>query len=517
MPIEGIELIQVLEREQRDARVALSHRQSEAANLDGRATELLNQRGEALLDLARHYLPEVSRPAIERTFEGIRGDLLGILARKEKRQIELRSEHGARTDEAKKADTDLADVTQQLGAKTTVRERLEAQLGEILKSHADFQERSRLAQLAEQQLRRNEERVAEMKKESAEKLPHYERSAIFRYLYRRHYGTPEYQSKGLILELDRWVAGLIRFNEARAGYEFLKTTPALVGEEVERRRAQFNELMQQVEAIKHAEAEKVGLIPVIRDLDQLGTQRTALSTQLDQLRQAVQKLKDELDGLDKHENAFYTEALGRFGEFLGNTQLALLEARARRSPEHEDDAIVAQLSALDRQLDRLKQERDEAAARLVDAEQLREGLDHVVRLYKQASYDSSRSYFDDSLDPEWSVQAFRTGELSAEDLWSAIRARQKFRPLPPPPLSPTPGSVFGPAGPVILGPVFQSGSPPFGGPPAFPAQPPAPEPMAPPIAMPMPEPMAMPAPAPPPPPPPAPAPSQGGFTTIDGF
>lgn len=517
MPIEGMELIQLLEREQRDARVALSHRQAEAANLDGRATELLNQRGEALLELARHYLPEVSRPAIERTFEGIRGDLLGILSRKEKRQRELRSEHGAQTDEANKFDAELADVTKQLGAKTTERERLEVELGEVLKDHADYHERSRLAQQAEQQLRRNEERVSEMKKESTEKLPHYERSALFRYLYRRHYGTPEYHSKGLILELDRWVAGLIRFNEARAGYEFLKTTPALVGEEVERRRAQFNELMQQVEAIKHGEADKVGLTAAIRDLNQLGTQRTDLSTRLDHLRQAVVKLKDELDGLDKHENAFYTEALGRFGDFLGNTQLALLEARARRSPEHEDDAIVAQLSALDRQLDSLKQERDEVAAHLVRGERLREGLDHVVRLYKQASYDSDRSYFDDSLDPEWSLQAFRTGESSAEDLWSAIRARQRFRPLPPPPPSPIPGNVFGPAGPAVLGPVFQASSPPFAGSPAFPAQPPAPESMAPPVAMPMPEPASMPAPAPPPPPPPAPAPSEGGFTTVDGF
>src|SRR5262249_43798484 len=162
-------------------------------------------------------------------------------------------------------------------------------------------------------------RVNEMQKEAAEKLPHYEQSRLFRYLYERHYGTSEYQHKGLILELDRWVAGLIRYNEARAGDEFLKNTPALVADEVARRHDRFNELMQQVEAIQHAEAEKAGLIDVLKEGEALGDRRDALVKELEQLRQKAKGLEDELGGLERQQNAFYTEALERFGKFLGDT------------------------------------------------------------------------------------------------------------------------------------------------------------------------------------------------------
>src|SRR5262249_52965507 len=155
----------------------------------------------------------------------------------------------------------------------------------------------------------------------------------------RNFGTSEYQGRGLIFELDQWVAKLIRFNEARAGYDFLKKAPELVASEVGRRRDQFNELMQQLEAIQHSEADKAGLTDVLKEGERLGSVRDNLVQSLDQMKQKSKAVKDELDGLDQQQNVFYEAAMERYGKFLGETRLALLEQRSRQTPEPDDDAI----------------------------------------------------------------------------------------------------------------------------------------------------------------------------------
>jgi hypothetical protein len=512
MPTEGTELFEALQAELRAAGNEVDQCQSDVQALEGQTRELLDLRGKALLDLAEHFLPTISRPAIAATFEGIRADLLAILARKEKRQKELEAENSTCTEDTHHREAEIDDVTKRLNVKVAERERLEVQVADVLKQNADFQERSKLAIQAEERLHQNEQRVTQMQQEAAEKLPHYEQSRLFRYLYERGYGTPEYNCRGLILELDRWVARSIRFNEARAGYDFLKKTPELVAAEVDRRRTQFNELMHQVEAIEHAESDKAGLTAVLKEGEELGDRRDALVQELEQLRQKAQRLKDEMSGLDQQQNAFYKEALERFSSFLGKTRMALLEQRARQSPEPDDDAIVSQIGALDRQLDELKPRLASLADHRRAADRVREGFDQIVRRYRRSNFDSRRSFFDDRLKPRRSLEAFRSGEIDAESLWSALRSSQQFRPHWVETTTGSAGDMMAsPTGRVILGAFFDLANQamrdaavrgvqrrnefPFPGPMSFPM----------PRSMPMPSPRS------------APPPSEGSFTSGAGF
>jgi hypothetical protein len=147
-----------------------------------------------------------------------------------------------------------------------------------------------------------------------------------------------------------------------------------------------------------------------------------------------------------------TSALERFGSFLGKTRRALLEQRARQSPEPDDDAIVTQIGALDRQLDELKPRLATLVERRRVAERVREGLDQLVRRYRQENFDSRRCYFEDELNPRRSLEAFRSGEIDANALWAALRSAQQFRPHW---VETTAGQgaevIASPAGRVILG------------------------------------------------------------------
>ena len=58
----------------------------------------------------------------------------------------------------------------------------------------------------------------------------YEADPLFIYLWQRGYGTPDYKRRGLVRSLDRWVAGLIRFDDARANYAMLTSIPERHGQ-----------------------------------------------------------------------------------------------------------------------------------------------------------------------------------------------------------------------------------------------------------------------------------------------
>jgi hypothetical protein len=428
MAIEGSAVLRGLQKELREASQVVARCEADASALEGQMRDLLTRRGEALVELARHFLPDITRPTIESTFAGIRSDLLAILARKERREAELHDLVTAGEKAAQEHDAAIDDVTKRLNEKVALRERLETEVAETLKKNDDFQQRSTLALQAEEKLHRNEQRVSEIQAESREKLPNYENSRLFRYLYDRGFSTPEYKAEGLTRTLDRWVARLIGFNDARNGYEFLMKTPELVGEEVRRRRELFTELMQQVEAIQKAEADKAGLTAVLEQGEQLGDERDKLVSELEQIRQKAQEFRNELAELGRLQNAFYNEAIERFRSFLGDAKLALIEQRARQTPETADDAIVAELADLDRQMNDLKPRADDLASRREAADSMREGFDQVVRRFRQNNFDSQRSILADGFDLRRALGRYNDGMLDAEGLWDSIRSAQQFRP-----------------------------------------------------------------------------------------
>ncbi len=428
MATEGTDVMAALQADLEAVGSDLTECEKGASRLDGQMRELLSQRGENLVQLARIYLPEISPSAIERTFQAIRGDLLGILARKDSRQCELKAQLlQIETDTAERT-RELDDVTRRLNEKVARREQLEAQVAETLKGDRAFQKRSKLALQAEENLHRNEQRIGDIETESAKKLPFYEKSRLFLYLYERRFGSLEYKAREWTRGIDAWVARLIGYNDARMGYEYLKKTPKLVGEEVARRRDQFNALMQQVEALQHEEADKAGLTAILGEGDALGTERDRLVQEIDQLRQHAESANQALADLAASQNQFHTEAIEKFRGFLSETKLAILQKRARETPEPDDDKIVADLMTLDGEIQDINPRLSELNEQRQTSERIRQGLDIVAARCRQANFDSPRSYFTGSFDVRRLVDRFRDGLIDADTLWQEIRSAQKFRP-----------------------------------------------------------------------------------------
>lgn len=407
-----------------------------------RLQALLAQRSALLERLARHYLPELTPHSAKLHGAGLRESLERIWTRREARRLELEQALEQRERERLRSEAELNGVTTALEAQVERREALEAELAARLAADGEFRARSEAAAAAELELSRNEARQAELDAEVREKLPAYDRDPLFQYLVRRGFGSGSYRSRGLIRRLDRWVARLTRFEQQRRSYDFLRSAPALVAAEIERRQADFEALMDQVEAQRDALEAELGLDGVRAEGDRLGAERDRLTLALSQAAEATAGLRAERAGLDQERCHFYGEALAAVKGALGQAGSAELAERARTTPDPRDDALVIELEDAARAAADLEAEVAADLRQLSGLETRAAELESLLQRYRLQNFDAARSEFRTGA-PLAELARFEAGELAAEELWRQIEARQSFRPPPLPapgrPPQPAPG------------------------------------------------------------------------------
>ena len=248
--IAGVEVLDVLEQAIADAKRAVDDLSDELAQLDNQLSELTDRKSETIVELARHYLPEATHEAVNRTFVEVREALHSILAR-QRLEIRRRMEQiAARAPLLRKCEEEVGECTLRADSLRQQIDKQQQMVAEQLATDERLQELATRAAAARATLERNEQRIREIDSEASAKLPAYESSRLFRYLYDRQFGTAAYASRGLIRRMDRWVADLIDYHRALRSYQFLHCTPALMKQELERRRVECEELLQELEQRK---------------------------------------------------------------------------------------------------------------------------------------------------------------------------------------------------------------------------------------------------------------------------
>ena len=422
----GREVRKVLDRSTDRLGQQLDRHVTDMRQLDGEVNQLVERRGDALLELSRHYLPDISLRTVEGAFHEVRDELMDVFARKQRRGRQLEGQIDDSERIAQQLDAKLDDVTEQLNQKAVEREELEELLVQRLHGSDEFQVLSRQALQAELELEKNEERVTEINQEAAEKLPSYKKSRLFQYLHERGYGTGDYKKSGLTRRLDGWVAKMIGFDSARRSYNFLRVTPKLMAQEVERRRDQFNQLMEKVEQIEDRVADEIGLTRVMREGQEIGAQRDRLVADLGERRDAILAFEEELLRLEGDNSEFYEQAVARMKNFLSTMRESRLQRHSRGTPQTEDDAIVAEVVWLKQQLNETRSRGAALAEQRGRWEDRLTGLREIQQRFRHAEYDSRRSVFDARFDVQRLIDEYLHGRMGPEGLWTEIRRRQKF-------------------------------------------------------------------------------------------
>lgn len=424
--ISGGDVVRQLEHARRDARRREAALRANLDKLDDFMEEMIERRGQSLIELSQHYFPDLSPSTVDGQFVEVRDSLRDLLRRKQRHEAELERWWDASLDSSAKLERQLETLTDELNELAAKRDELERLLADRLRSEAEFQQLSEEALAAESELKRNELRVAEMREEVAEKLPAYEKSKLFKYLHRRGYGTHQYRGSGLTKRLDGWVAKVVNYDKNRQSYDFLRVTPELMAAEVERRQGSFNSLMQRLEGIEDRISDEIGLTEVMTQGNAVGKRREGLLDEMKQLEEARARTEQEMARLETTENEYYTAGVERLKDFLSALEESALERRTRATPETADDAIFREVQDCNR---RLREARDQSRddRRLVEVwKEKISGLDQVVRRFRSSQFESRRSWFSPRLSIDREVDRYLEGRNTAAGLWSVIRRYQQF-------------------------------------------------------------------------------------------
>jgi chromosome segregation ATPase len=395
--------------------------------LEAKVSEFAERRGDAYTALAKHYLPELSEDKIQQNFRGVQDELRGIAAAAIREREKVIEQIRPVQQTCSSFQNQVNDLTYQLNLLVQRREQLEGKLSETLKTHEQFQRYTKQAIETRNVLDDNSQRISEIQQEAKEKLPAYQTSSLFQYLYRRKFGTAKYVASGMARNLDGWVARLIDYGRARRSYEFLQVTPELMKLEWERRKDEFRQLRRDIDVLEEKIAEEIGLNVVAAEGVRLGEQRDEVIEQLDRQAGMLEPLEKKLDDLEHVAGEHYQAALERLRDFLNEVRPETLARHIQRTPQEEDDDLLREINWLESEIESLQNEARRLSRDQKEATKKLEGLDYVVRRFQRSNFNSDRCYFDD-LHVENLLKDFDKDRINQHNLLKKIRAEHKFHP-----------------------------------------------------------------------------------------
>ncbi|TWT53863.1 hypothetical protein Pla22_14970 [Rubripirellula amarantea] len=427
MPISGPVVHQQLMDAYAQVQSDLQQAHARVSQAGSKRDELLDHRGESLVELAEHYLPELSEQAIRDTWAEVRPAISQVLLRKEHQCKKIRTELERSIANRSRFNEELMTLNASLDQAMEAQEEVASLVEQELREDPEFVRLSDRAAIAEAAIERGEANLQEIDQDSARKLPAYEQSALFNYLKNRDFGTGNYKSRGFTRRMDRWVAKMVNYNKAKQSYDFLRDTPNHMRQIIAEDRASLDVVMQDLKLRRDRVADKHGLPKQIEQIEKLHARRDDLLANIDQTLIESDELQKELNEVDDQRGPFYREAIDTFRKMLSEVDTRTLERKARSTVEITDDQIVARLMGVDQQIDSF----DDATRRqhedLTRMQSFLEGFGRLIQRFRAAGFDSSRSQFVGSLDILEELGRARS-EGDIEMLWQRIRSDQRWGP-----------------------------------------------------------------------------------------
>ena len=427
MPISGPVIHQQLMTGYTNAEKALEAARESIGKAKEQRDRLDDDRGEALVDLAEHYLPELTHDAIRTTWVEVRSTVAEIMERKDNHQQQLRHTLDQLNLNRDHEEQKLVEITADLDAALDAQQIVADQVESILREDPEFVSLSDRAAVAEAALERAEANLNEIEQDAANKIPAYDESKLFRYLYDQGFGTAKYTKRGFTRRMDRSVAKLIGYTKAKQGYEFLKSTPQQMRKIIAADREAFDTVMLELERRRDQVAAAKGLNDKIHSAQVQKEKHSEQVKLLDEVRQKIQTIQHELTDLENTRGPYYREAITVFRDMLDRSDTRDLARRARSTAEITDDHIVAQLSGVQSDIEHLDSAAKKRREEIRDRQSYLDAIGRMIQQFRASEFNSSRSQFVESLDV---VDALHRGrdDRDVDDLWDRIRQSQRWGP-----------------------------------------------------------------------------------------
>lgn len=427
MSISGPAMHRLLMDGYKDVQYRLEAMRSRVTSIDAERGDLGEDRSDALVDLAKYYLPELTRESIESSWVEVRGAISQVMMRKEDQRRRVSAALADANDRRYLQEDRFLDVNTALDEAKSTQADLSSKVESELAADETFITLSSQAAVAEAALERAEANLSEIEQDAARKLPGYESSSLFKYLRDRKFGTEQYGKRGFTRRMDRWLATFIDYRKAKQGYEFLVKTPEQMREIIADDRSSLDTVMEDLEKRRDLVVDRLGLTAAIKKVEQLSRRRESQLVELDKIREETETLERELTDLEDTRGEHYREAVTVFREMLAGFDVHDLVSKARRTPSLTDDQIVARIQGVDQKLDELDHETRQHHDEIRDMQRCVEALGRLIQRFRASKFDAARSQFVPSIDI-LDILHHANDEDDIDQAWDRIRRAQRWGP-----------------------------------------------------------------------------------------
>lgn len=296
------------------------------------------------------------------------------------------------------------------------------------------------------------ERKAELAaRDRVEKGEPYEADPLFLYLWSRGFGTAGYRGRGLVRMLDRWVARLVRYQDARPNYHMLLEIPTRLGEHAARTRAAAEAAAAALDAHEAEQRRAAGILDLEAAAGELEARLAAVGTELGTAEASRADLESRRSAMIRGEDETSQAAVKSLVAALRDESLPELRRAALLTPDPTDERIVERLERLDDAIADFQEELDRRLGLQKDIEKKRVALEEARGRFIGESYDDDRWEFDKDT-VEDILKALLRGAIDGAVLWKGLRRAGRYTP----PRRPS-GSSAGTGGPVFRPPSGRPG------------------------------------------------------------
>jgi hypothetical protein len=315
------------------------------------AARLRGERMDAFRELARVKLDALHREEVIGEIDAVERRALALIE-EGRRAFEVLTKRRRQAEQAAQAaeaerHARAADYEQALEAVHGLRNRIEA---DALVSSEWAQQRTRIDQLA-RIASEADKKAAQAEAHREQKRKPYDADPLFRYLWERHFGSPQYAAGSLVRFLDGRVARLVGYDKARANYALLNEIPARLREHATRIKGELENEQARLKAIERAALVNAGVEP-------LEAKATELKSALDEAEHKLAETRAALDASDRQHDSsvLEEEAVELLARADAAQDLQALYREATLTPSPKDEAILKRIEETEMALGRVEQE-----------------------------------------------------------------------------------------------------------------------------------------------------------------
>jgi chromosome segregation ATPase len=398
---------------------------SKIYDYEKKINSLMGEREDTYGKLATIYLPEMDAESVKNTLKEVQKEVQTIFEEKQLRRKKVEEMMQDSKENKKGLEGKFEDVTETLKEKGKEHDKIKGAVMKECNENPKYKETYSQASQARVKLEQNKERVDEVKNEAEGKLPAYESNKLFLYLIERSYGTNSYIGNTLTKKLDAFVAKITKFDEAKKNYDFLKSMPKLMKEEVDKRQKEMDDLVNVLKEIEDKVGGKYGLQKIIREGVDLSTERKKIGEKIGKVDQEYNNYVQERKDLDNTKGEYHQEAIRKLKEYLKGDDIADLKQKAKATPGTEDDKAVSRIEEIDTGIRELKDKSKDLIRERDDVGKKLENLKGLHKKYTSNNYDSGSSYFKSGFDINHLLIAYMAGKMSHDDAWNEMKSHHE--------------------------------------------------------------------------------------------